>query len=75
MRQAKIFVHGKEAGYLRELDNKKYSFTYLEDYAGHPVSLSMPIEKKCMSLILSPHFLTGSCPKGFSWRHCSENTK
>ncbi|OGQ45887.1 MAG: toxin HipA [Deltaproteobacteria bacterium RIFCSPLOWO2_02_FULL_46_8] len=65
MRQAKIFVHGKEAGYLKELDNKKYSFTYLDDYTGHPVSLSMPIEKKVYAFDSFPPFFDGLLPEGF----------
>ena len=43
MRKAKVLVNGCLAGYLVEHERgKRYSFSYLEDYSGPPVSLTMP---------------------------------
>ena len=43
MRQCKVFVHDVEAGTLQETDARQYMFSYLEDYAGDPVCLAMPV--------------------------------
>lgn len=46
MRQCKVFVLGKEAGLLQETDDRKYIFTYREDYQGEPVCLAMPVKRE-----------------------------
>lgn len=50
MRQCKVFVKGIEAGILKETDDRKYIFTYHEDYVDRykhlPVSLTMPVRKE-----------------------------
>jgi serine/threonine-protein kinase HipA len=66
MRKAKVFVLGDLAGFLTELDPvKKYRFTYLDEYAGPPVSLTMPIEQRSYEFDRFPPFFEGLLPEGF----------
>ena len=46
MRQCKVYVHDVEAGILVETDDRKYVFTYHDDYHGEPVCLAMPVRKE-----------------------------
>ena len=57
MRQCKVFVHDKEAGFLQETDDRQYVFTYREDYQGEPVCLAMPVRTApYQSAFLFPYF-------------------
>ena len=57
MRQCKILVHNIEAGILQETDDRRYVFTYNEDYIGDPVCISMPVRKEpYLSDYLFPYF-------------------
>jgi serine/threonine-protein kinase HipA len=64
MRQARIFVHEHEAGILCELDDKTYEFSYLDDYNGPPVSLTMPVLEKKYVFSEFPTFFEGLLPEG-----------
>ena len=45
-----VFVHGRKAGILREIDRKNYEFRYYEEYLSgenpQPVSLTLPISNE-----------------------------
>lgn len=57
MRQCKVFVHHIEAGILQETNDRRYIFTYHEDYVGDPVCLAMPVRKSpYQSAFLFPYF-------------------
>ncbi|KTD45511.1 HipA protein [Legionella rubrilucens] len=64
MRKAYVSVHGIRAGILEELEGKKYQFTYLNDYQGAPVSLTMPLTKRRYDFDVFPPFFEGLLPEG-----------
>lgn len=65
MRKAKVLVNGFEAGIFEELDNgKSYTFTYHDNYANAPISLTMPIAKKVYTFEHFPSFFEGLLPEG-----------
>jgi serine/threonine-protein kinase HipA len=64
MRKALIFVHGKKAGVLTEIEKGKYQFTYQSEYQGAPVSLAMPITKQHYEFTEFPPFFEGLLPEG-----------
>ena len=64
MRKALLKVHGVEAGVLEELGGEKYRVTYLPNYDGSPVSLTMPIRKNGYEFNQFPPFFEGLLPEG-----------
>lgn len=64
MRQARVYVHGAEAGILQEQDGMQFLFTYLDGYSGAPVSLTMPILNKTYAFSKFPPFFEGLLPEG-----------
>ena len=64
MRKAYVLVNGIRAGILEELEGKKYQFTYLNDYQGAPVSLTMPLTNKRYDFDVFPPFFEGLLPEG-----------
>lgn len=64
MRQARIFVHSIEAGVLEEKSDNQYEFTYIDNYTGAPVSLTMPIINKKYAFDGFPPFFEGLLPEG-----------
>ena len=64
MRQAKVFVHDVPAGTLTELDHSKFSFDYIDEYAGPAVSLTMPISTKHYEFETFPPVFEGLLPEG-----------
>jgi len=64
MKKAYVSVNGIRAGILEELEGKKYQFTYLNDYQGAPVSLTMPLTKKIYDFDVFPPFFEGLLPEG-----------
>lgn len=65
MRKAKVYMHNELAGYLTEVEkNKKYKFSYNDDYKGEPISLTMPIEIKEFNFNSFPPFFDGLLPEG-----------
>lgn len=66
MKKAKVFVDGILAGYLEEWEkNKNYEFTYLNDYQGSSISLTMPIKQRKYHFDRFPPFFDGFLPEGF----------
>lgn len=65
MRKAKVFFLGKSAGILEEIEkNKQYKFVYEANYAGEPVSLTMPVKKVEYIFDRFPPFFDGLLPEG-----------
>lgn len=64
MRKANILVHAVKAGSLEALEDGKYQFTYLDDYRGAAVSLTMPLTKKVYNFNSFPPFFEGLLPEG-----------
>jgi serine/threonine-protein kinase HipA len=76
MKKAKVFVAGKHAGYLIELEKgSKYEFNYLDDYSGSPVSLTMPITQKKYKFDRFPAFFDGFLPEGVMLEALLKKTK
>jgi serine/threonine-protein kinase HipA len=64
-RKAKVFVDGEYAGILEEIIYKKlYKFSYLKDYEGFQVSLTMPTSQKEYLFEKFPPFFEGLLPEG-----------
>ena len=61
--RAQIFVDQELAGHLEKLD-KGYRFTYLSDYQGQSISLTMPVRKYCYDYETFPPFFDGLLPEG-----------
>lgn len=66
MRQAKVFVHGKEAGILTEYSLTRYTFQYHSEYQGNPVSLTMPLKEATYTFDTFPPFFEGLLPEGYN---------
>lgn len=64
MRKAYVSVNGIRAGILEDFAGKKYRFTYLDDYQGAPVSLTMPVTNKIYDFSIFPPFFEGLLPEG-----------
>jgi serine/threonine-protein kinase HipA len=65
MRRAEVSMHGMPAGILEEIEaGRKYRFTYLENYPGPPVSLTMPVEEKKFVFDHFPPYFDGLLPEG-----------
>ncbi|QSB29243.1 HipA N-terminal domain-containing protein [Flavobacterium sp. CLA17] len=64
MRSAIVYVHDIRAGILSEDDYGKYQFTYDNDYALAPVSLTMPVSHRTYSFNDFPPFFEGLLPEG-----------
>jgi len=66
MRKAKVYMHDKLAGTLIEIEkNQRYRFSYLEDYEGSAISLTMPATQKSYEFTAFPPFFDGLLPEGF----------
>lgn len=58
-------MHNHEAGWLSELEyGKKYSFQYLPNYEGEPISLTMPKRQEAFNYEGFPPFFDGLLPEG-----------
>jgi len=64
MKQARVLVNGLFAGLLEQLDDGTYRFRYEQDYAGQPVSLTMPIKNTVYDFGQFPSFFEGLLPEG-----------
>lgn len=62
--RARIYVDEKLAGYLEKLDSG-YRFTYLSNYKGSSVSLTMPATSSQYDYDSFPPFFDGLLPEGF----------
>lgn len=66
MRTAKIFVDNREAGILSEVEFlKRYTYEYLEGYAGEPISLTLPLSEEIYEFDFFPPFFEGLLPEGY----------
>ncbi len=65
MRRIEVLFHDIPAGVLEEVEYlKRYRFSYYPDYAGPPVSLTMPVEDRVFDYDRFPPFLEGLLPEG-----------
>jgi serine/threonine-protein kinase HipA len=65
MRRAEISFQDIPAGVLEErAPGKQYAFTYLEDYAGPMISLTLPVRKEEYLFGAFPPFFDGLLPEG-----------
>ena len=65
MRQAKIFLGKIRAGTLIEQEkNRKYRFEYMPDYAGPPISLTLPTQNNGFDFERFPPYFEGLLPEG-----------
>jgi serine/threonine-protein kinase HipA len=76
MKRAKIFVNGKLAGELQEIEQgKKYRFQYLKEYQGPSVSLEMPLTQLAYEYDRFPPFFEGLLPEGIMLEGLLRQTK
>ena len=66
MRTVEVYVGEHFAGYLSESETKKYSFEYLPDYTGSPVSYTMPVTQNRYNFDTFPPFFEGLLPEGYN---------
>lgn len=59
MRKAVVYIHDIRAGILSYENNGKYIFSYDNDYALTPVSLTMPVSHRKYSFNDFPPFFEG----------------
>ena len=65
MRRVNILENGTPAGYLAELEQGRiYTFTYLPNYQGEPVSLTLPVRSAPYLYSQFPSFFEGLLPEG-----------
>jgi serine/threonine-protein kinase HipA len=65
MKVAKVFVQKKLVGFLIEVKRRgPYRFGYDPDYAGPPVSLTMPVATRRFAYERFPPFFDGLLPEG-----------
>ncbi len=64
MRTARVSVQGTFAGLLIEHGDGRYSFRYLEEYHGPPVSLTLPVSSEAYFFDAFPPFFEGLLPEG-----------
>lgn len=65
MKRARVFVCGAPAGILEELERgTSYVFRYDADYAGPPISLTLPVERREVHFDRFPPFFEGLLPEG-----------
>lgn len=66
--------HGKPAGVLEETE-RGYRFAYRSDYAGDPISLTMPLTRADYDFEGFPPFFDGLLPEGFQLESLLQQTK
>jgi serine/threonine-protein kinase HipA len=65
MKKSEVFVHGQRAGLITETEPRRaYQFEYVPDYAGAPVSLTMPVAGRLYFYDRFPPFFEGLLPEG-----------
>ena len=63
MRKALIKIHNVIAGILEE-NQTRYTFQYILDYDGPPISLTMPVRDDAYEFESFPPFFDGLLPEG-----------
>ena len=66
MRTVEVYVGEHFAGFLSESDTMKYSFEYLPNYTGSPVSYTMPVTQNRYNFETFPPFFEGLLPEGYN---------
>jgi serine/threonine-protein kinase HipA len=64
MRKAEIYQQDALAGILEELDGGRWRFNYADDYAGEPVSLTLPFAQLVHEFDRFPPVFEGLLPEG-----------
>ena len=64
LRRAEVSQAGKLAGHLEQWADGKWSFSYLDDYEGPPVSLTMPVQSELYRFPSFPPVFEGLLPEG-----------
>ncbi|HYW95219.1 MAG TPA: HipA N-terminal domain-containing protein [Bacteroidales bacterium] len=65
VRKADIFIHKMKAGLLSESDDREYyTFEYLKDYDGPPLSVAVPVSEEPYTYKIFPPFFEGLLPEG-----------
>ena len=65
MRRAIVRFHNRPAAVLAEHQrNRSYQVTYLPDYDGEPISLTMPVREAAYRFDRFPPFFDGLLPEG-----------
>lgn len=59
-------MHEMEAGILTEYSNARYSFQYVANYQGEPISLTMPVQAEPYTFSTFPTFFEGLLPEGYN---------
>ena len=66
MRIADVFFKNIMAGQLTQMDeDEKYCFSYAPNYAGPPISMTMPVQSEAYQFDSFPPFFDGLLPEGF----------
>lgn len=66
MRIADVFFRNIPAGQLTQMDEDgMYFFRYAPDYAGPPISMTMPVRSEAYQFDNFPPFFEGLLPEGF----------
>jgi len=65
LRRAEVRQLGELAGHLTERPEGGWAFTYLDDYEGPPISLTMPRRAEPYEFAAMPPALEGLLPEGF----------
>lgn len=64
MRKVDVFMQEKPAGVLEEIEKgRRYRFAYFDDYAGLPISLTMPVRERTFDFDRFPPFFDGLLPE------------
>ncbi|MCH2209234.1 MAG: HipA N-terminal domain-containing protein [Lentisphaerales bacterium] len=64
MRKVEVSLHGIPAGYLTEKGKGEYTFEYLSEYNGSPISMTLPIRSTPYTYQNLPSFFEGLLPEG-----------
>ena len=66
MKTAEVYVGEHLAGFFKENDNKRYTFEYIPNYNGNPVSYTMPVTQNRFEFAVFPPFFEGLLPEGYN---------
>ncbi|EEF61775.1 HipA N-terminal domain-containing protein [Pedosphaera parvula] len=64
MRKAEVFQQNELAGLLEELSPSEYRFSYATNYAGEPISLTLPVRERPYEFQKFPAVFEGLLPEG-----------
>ncbi len=61
-KQAEVSQHGVPAGQLCQTEEGDWTFTYVENYDGQPVSLTLPVRDEAYTFAAFPAVFEGLLP-------------